>query len=337
MRPRRGSFRSPVILILVVVLAVVLIAVLYLGGRWLEEQNSLPESRGDYTQRYEYEDLIEYQGHTYRRKNGVVSILLMGIDKQSTRSDISGYRDGGQADFLRLLVLDSQKKQVVQFQIDRDSMTPITILGVMGNESGVRTAQICLAHGFGDGKEQSCELTADAVSGMLFGAPVDFYMALNLDGISVLNDLMGGVTVTLEDDFSAYDPTMTPGTTLTLMGEQAEIYARRRMEIGEGTNASRMVRQEEYIAALASMLYKRVSKDKEFIGVVYDQLEPYLTTNLSRGRLINEVWAAKEYDRVPSIKPDGVHEIADDGFVQFYPDLTPIEPILMDLFYQKVK
>ena len=31
------------------------------------------------------------------------------------------------------------------------------------------------------------------------GENIDFYLAMSLDGISVLNDLAGGVTVTLED------------------------------------------------------------------------------------------------------------------------------------------
>ncbi len=33
-------------------------------------------------------------------------------------------------------------------------------------------------------------------------------MAMDMDGISVLNDSVGGVTVTLEDDFSSLDPAM---------------------------------------------------------------------------------------------------------------------------------
>ena len=45
----------------------------------------------------------------------------------------------------------------------------------------------------------------DAVSRLLQGENIDFYLAASLD-ISVLNDLAGGVTVTLEDDFSAADP-----------------------------------------------------------------------------------------------------------------------------------
>lgn len=52
--------------------------------------------------------------------------------------------------------------------------------------------------------------------GKHLGEFIDFYVAMNMDGISELNDLAGGVTVTLEDDFSSIDPAMTKGTTLTL-------------------------------------------------------------------------------------------------------------------------
>ena len=56
-------------------------------------------------------------------------------------------------------------------------MTPITILGVLGDRSGVRTAQVSLSHGFGDGGAQSCEFTVDAVSNLLLGTQIDFYIA----------------------------------------------------------------------------------------------------------------------------------------------------------------
>ena len=36
--------------------------------------------------------------------------------------------------------------------------------------------------------------------------PLIFDVAMNMDGISELNDLAGGVTVTLEDDFLLHRP-----------------------------------------------------------------------------------------------------------------------------------
>ena len=317
--------------------AVVLFGLLYQGGRWLERRSEKPEVRGDYTQRYEYDNLIELDGVTYRQRKDVTTILLMGIDAETEGVAAQGYRNGGQADFLRLLVIDHTNNAVTQVQIDRDTMTPITVLGVLGNKSGVRTAQICLSHGFGDGKEQSCELTVEAVSNLMFGIPIDFYLAMNMDGISTLNDMMGGVTVTLEDDFSSLDSSMTKGTPLTLAGDQAEIYVRSRMNVGIGTNEARMARQELYVSLLAEQIHERVSADKEFAGLLYDDLSAYLTTNISRGRLINEVWNAREYERLAVVKPEGTHEVGADGFMEFHVDEAALQQIVIGLFYEEMK
>lgn len=309
---------------------------LYKGGRWLETRNAKPEARGNHLQRYAYGDTIEVDGATYRKKSGVSTILLMGVDQESDIST-NGNRNGGQADFLRLVVIDSETETVSQVQIDRDTMTPITILGVLGNRSGVRTAQICLAHSFGDGGAQSCELMAEAVSNLLLGSQIDYYIAMSLDGISVLNDWAGGVTVTLVDDFSALDAAMTQGTTLTLNGEQAEIFVRSRRSVGVGTNEARMERQQEYLSLLSMKLQERLSESKEEIGALYDALEPSLTTNMSRGRLINLLWEALDYTNVPVIEMEGVHEIGADGFMEFHADDGALGKTVLELLYTQVK
>lgn len=321
-----------------VLIAVAIALVLfYQGGNWLEHRTDKTEPRGDHTQRYAYDEQIELDGVAYRKRKDVTAILLMGIDTESVDSTGNSYRNGGQADFLRLLVIDDADKKVAQIQIDRDTMTPITVLGVLGNKSGVRTAQICLSHGFGDGQAKSCALTVEAVSNLMFGIPIDFYIAMNLDGISALNDMLGGVTVTLEDDFSSLDPLMTAGATLTLVGDQAEIYVRSRRNIGIGTNEARMARQELYVSQMLSLLYAHMKKDEEFVGALYDAIAPYLTTDINRGRLINEVWATRDYHRTVAIKPAGVHEMGSDGFMQFHVDEVGLQQIIVDLFFEKVK
>lgn len=322
---------------LAIVLGIAVLVGAYLGGRYLEKQNEKPETRGDYHQREAFEPVTTFGENTYRRRKNLTTILLMGVDSQTDAPESTGYRNGGQADFLRVVVVDSGRKLISQIQIDRDTMTPITILGVMGNRSGVRTSQICLAHGFGDGKEQSCQLTAEAVSNLLYGVPIDFYMAMQMDGISVLNDSVGGITVTLQDDFSMLDAAMTKGKTLTLAGDQAELYVRSRRSIGVATNEARMQRQEAYIAQLTDVLNNRFHDDKAFVGTLYDALDPYLTTNLSRGRLINETWAAREYEHAPLLKPDGSYEVGEDGFMQFHVNQAALEQAIVDLFYEQTK
>jgi len=160
---------------------------------------------------------------------------------------------------------------------------------------------------------------------------------MGLDGISTLNDLAGGITVTLEDDFSAIDPAMTKGTTLTLHGDQAETFVRTRRSIGVGTNEARMARQEQYIQKLATQLDAEVKQSQSFVLTAYDAMEPYLYTNIPRGQLANEVWAAKDYERMDTIKPEGTHEIGADGFMEFYPDAASLQQAVLQLFYEQVE
>ena len=314
----------------VLLIAVAILLGLYRGGRWLETRRNNPEPRGNYQERKANETTVTYDGIDYRQRKNLTSILLMGIDHDSGET-------GGQADFLQLIVIDDTAGTVKRLPIDRDTMTPITVLGVLGNRSGVRTAQVSLSHGFGDGKEQSCELTAEAVSNLLLGMPVDFYLAMNLDGIAALNDMAGGVTVTLADDFSAQDPAMAQGTTLTLHGDQAEIYVRSRRNVGVGTNEARMVRQEQYVAKLFAQLDTQMRSDQNFSGTMFDTLSPYLTTSIGRGRLINVVWLAKDYARQEPLSISGEHRVGSDGFMQFYADEASLYETVLDLFYEEVK
>ena len=303
---------------------------LYRGGRWLETRGNNPEPRGDYQKRKANETIVTYNEMAFRQRKNLTSILLMGIDNESGEN-------GGQADFLQLIVIDDTAGTVKRLPIDRDTMTPITVLGVLGNRSGVRTAQVSLSHSFGDGKEQSCELTAEAVSNLLLGMPVDFYLAMNLDGIAALNDMVGGVTVTLADDFSTQDPAMTQGTTLTLHGDQAEIYVRSRRDVGVGTNEARMARQEQYVTKLFAQLDAQMRSDQQFSGTMFDTLSPYLTTSIGRGRLINAVWLAKDYTRLEPLSITGTHRVGGDGFMQFYAEEASLYEVILDLFYEEVK
>lgn len=309
---RQKQYRGAAAALAVLVLAAVLF---FVGGSWLEKRSQKPETRTELPQ--ETAETMEVDGVTYRRRTDLTTILVMGIDHDS-EVEAEGSYQGGQADFQRLIVIDSKDKTVRQLKIDRDTMAEVTVLGMLGNPVGTTQMQISLAHGFGDGKEESCGYARDAVSRLLQGENIDFYLAMSLDGISVLNDLAGGVTVTLQ-------------------GDQAEIFVRRRMDIGEGTNEARMVRQEEYLAQLSAQLESRVQQDQQFTAQVYDALQPYLVTDLAKGRLVNEVWAAKDDTVEPAIALEGEHKVAEDGFTEFYPTEASIQKAVLTLFWEPVE
>lgn len=305
----------------------------YLIGSSLENQQHV-QPRGDLSERFEQPTVV-YQGKTYRKNAALKTILFLGIDSSENRVPSTVYvaRNGGQCDFLMLLVIDSQQKTVKSIQIDRDTMAEINVLGVLGNDLGTNTHQICLAHGFGNGGKQSCELTVLAVQRLLYGAPVDEYYALNLDAIPILNDILGGVTVTLEDDFSAYDASMTPGKTITLQGKQAELFVRSRLLVGDGTNASRMKRQQLFLETAIDDIKARLHQDAAIAEALFDGLTPYVVTSMSRGKTINTANKVSTYQMEPILMINGVHTVGTDGFIEFHTNEDAVLQLVLDVFY----
>lgn len=335
-RADRDTIRKKA-LIAIAGLAVCIVAAVLIGT-YLNPNRSNDEPKGDLETRFTPEPVVNYKGDSYQARKNLTTILLMGTDHYSDEDTEDSFRNGGQADFLVLLVIDEQEKRITPIQIDRDTLAEVTILGVLGNETGTRLTQICLAHGFGDGGKQSCSLQRDAVSRLLFGVNIPYYIAMSMDGISTLNDAVGGVTVTIADDFTKLDPQMKIGATITLNGTQAEYFVRNRMDIGVGTNQERGKRQTQYWDALVQLMDQRLKteEDTDFLHVMLNQVDPYLTSNMANGRLINEIWKDKEYSRQEMVHPQGEYTIGDDGFVEFHANEAALEELVMRLFYQKV-
>jgi anionic cell wall polymer biosynthesis LytR-Cps2A-Psr (LCP) family protein len=276
-------------------------------------------------------------GETYRLKDQLTTLLLIGVDRPSIHEPGGrGYQSGGQADYLLLLVVDDEAQTVSRLQIDRDTMAQIETLGITGHSTGVRTAQICLSYSFGDGREQSAQRTKDAV-GKLLGVPIDGYVAIGIDGIGALNAMAGGVTVTLEDDYSAYDPAMVPGATLKLTDAQAELVARFRVDVGDGTNASRMRRQNAYLSALTSALTLRADAEQGFLAACAEELEKFAITDVGRGRMVTTLRRAMKYARGETLHPPGSYTVGVDGFVEFHADARGLEEQVLILWYEPIQ
>ncbi len=300
------------------------------------EEEAYPEQRGQMSKDFGKLPTMEYQGKTYQMKPNLTSMLFIGYDKTDDAPTV-GFRQGGQADFLVLSVLDHRNKTVHQLQIDRDTMTNVAVLGVMGNKVGTRVMQICLSHGFGADDETNSKYTVDAVSNLLQGAPIDLYLAMDIRGINVLNDALGGVKVPIEDDFSAYDPTMVQGTTMKLQGQQAELYVRSRYHIGDGTNEQRMRRQQHFMDAAVKLVQERISAEASFADTLLDAIEEVSNTNVTRGRLINEINRAYKYDIRPADTLAGEYKAGDDGFMEFHASEESIISWIINVFYNPVE
>ena len=276
---------------------------------------------------------LDVDGVDYIGKTDMTTILFMGTDRQDSDRARARFREGGQADFILLVAIDHNEKQIHLLQIDRDCMAEIKTVGVFGNISGKRVEQICLSYGMGDGFEMSCELTADAVSKLLFDTEIDMYASLPLSGIGIINEALGGVTMKIPADYTRYDPALEKGAELTLTNEQAEYIVRGRKEIDDGSNAGRMQRQQVFIKAAPNQFKSKLRENINFADQFLDALDEVMIASFTRGRIINELNRAYQYDILPVETLAGEYTIGEDGFQEFHADEEALFAWVVDIFY----
>ena len=283
------------------------------------------------------EETVDINGVQCTPKKNIKTYLFMGLDSQGEAEAAGEYNGTGQCDTLQLLVLNEDDNTYTRLPINRDTMTDVKSLDTDGTYLATTYMQISLAHATGDGMETSCENTVDAVSGLLYGQPVDGYASLNMDAIEVLNHLVGGVTVTVEDDFSKEDPTLKMGETVTLTDEQAMHYVRGRMNVGDGSNEGRMRRQSQYLSALKAELAEKCQADSAFALDIYDALEPYMVTDLSRNDFIKLAASLVNAEEQEPLEIQGTNGEGKTGFNEFTVDQNSLADTVIQLFYDRVE
>ena len=277
---------------------------------------------------------ITVDGEKYVLNKNIQTFLIMGLDKFESDIDDTSYDNDQQADMLLLLVLDDEQKTCNIIQINRDTMVKVGVLGVAGQRINTVTEQIALAHTYGNGREQSCLNTSEAVSGLLDGIKVDHYMSVTMDAVPVLNDLVGGIEVTVLDDFGNYDPTLIKGETVTLKGEQALHYVRGRIGVGDNSNLSRMARQREYMDAFFSKARQLLDGDDSFSADVMTSLAGYMISDCTVSKLQELSKKAGEYELGEIYAMEG-EAVVGEEFMEFYPDEAALNSLIAKLFYVK--
>lgn len=314
----------------VIVLLVVVMMIAIYGIRSWENRTYAASGVSTVPESWELPD-ITHNGVVYEAKQRVEAYLLMGIDVTGPVVSRPGNYNGGQADAQFLLVLDNEAQSWQLLRLNRDSMVDVPVLDLRGDVIGYERQQLALAHAYGDGTNNSCRNTVDAVSMLLGGAQIDGYAALNMDGIAIVNDAIGGVTVTITSDFTAVDPTLVEGETITLDGQQAMEFVRTRKGVDDQTNLARMERQRVYLEAMKPQIL--ALSDEDIVQVV-DAVNDYLVTNISSQTVLNLAEKLRDYQELPELTIDGENTIEDEH-VAYILDEDSLQQVILQLFYQK--
>lgn len=274
---------------------------------------------------------ITRDGIDYYPRRDITVMLLLGIDQEGPVADSGTFTNPGASDAVMLLIFDDKNETWSILQLNRDTMLDIPVLGIGGKEAGTIYGQLALAHTYGSGLEDSCINTRKAVSNFLGGISIDYYIAMNMDAVAVLNDAVGGVTVTVTDDFSDVDPTITMGQ-ITLQGNQALNFVRDRQNVGDQKNASRMERHQEYMEGFREALQGKLNDGAEFVAEAYSAVAPYLVSDCPINTLTSMIERYEDYQFKGVITPEGENTVG-KTYIEFHADEEKLDELVIELFY----
>ena len=310
------------------VVVILVLVMMFSGLRLLESTVLSPEVPEQPTATRK---TITRNGVDYFPRQDITVMLVMGIDQYGPIEASDSYNNPGAADMVALLIFDEKNQTIDALALNRDTMLEMPVLGIGGREAGTFFGQLALSHTYGTGLEDSCENVRKTVSNLLYGIRVDYYVAMNMDAISILNDAVGGVTVTVEDDFSAIDSTIGTGE-VTLRGEQALNFVRTRKDVGNQLNISRMDRQKQYIESFVTSFRNSLNGEESFILKTYETVAPYVLSDCSINTLSNMLSRYSAYTINRIVTPEG-ENILGDTYYEFYLDEEKLDPLILDLFY----
>lgn len=154
---------------------------------------------------------------------------------------------------------------------------------------------------------------------------------MNMDGIAIVNDAVGGVTVTITDDFSEVDSSLTIGE-VTLLGEQALTYVQTRKDVGSQLNISRMERHREYMHGLMQAVTARIVENEAFATDLYEQVSDYIVSDCSVNVISGLMERCADYTLEEIISPVGENVLSEE-YYEFYVDEEALDELILRLFY----
>jgi len=324
----RKSFKIIVGILFFLIFSVSLVIIFRLTEKIIDFKN-----QADFSAHYSSsgEDRVFLDGSWYTRDEDLESVLILGIDAAGTLD--STRAESAQADFIAVLVIDKLNKSFRVLHINRDTMTEINQLDSADVSYGSFKAQLALAHAYGSTDTVRCRNAITAVENLLYGIDIHHYFSMTMDAIPVLNDAVGGVTVTLSEDMPALGEEALAGREVYLQGSDALTFVRWRSDDPTSSNLKRMERQRTYLNAMAAQ-YADASVDSAADTLL--EISQYFVSDYTLNQLsvLFERLQKYTYEGTASIAGEAVKG---DTYVEFYADEQALQRTVVDHFYKPEK
>lgn len=284
---------------------------------------------------------IRYKGKIYRYNSDILTFLVMGIDSKNqvkpADAPTKDFTKGGQSDAMFLAVLNPHTKELSLIAINRDTITDIDIYDKKGNFVGTEEMQLTLQHGYGDGRELSCERSVKAVSNLFYQLPIHGYCAINMSAIPLLNDAVGGVDVIALETLKYKDFSVKEGEALHLEGMDAFWYVKYRDTKLFNSAGFRLNRQKQYLNAYVAQAKKAVKKDMTLPISLYSTLSKYMVTDVTVDEVSYLATTVLDYnfgeENLYSIQGETIQA---EIFEEFHVDDKALYELILQVFYEEV-
>lgn len=280
----------------------------------------------------------EYNGKKYQYNNRVTTLLYAGLDAFDELKQTATYGDKARADSIMLIVLDEVSKKMSVVAINRDTMTEVHRFSRKGDDLGVYVTHLGYAYTNGDGGEASCENLKTAVSTLFNNLPIDGYMVSNQTSIVMINDLVGGVTVTVpNDDLAAKYPELTTGNVVTLDESNVRAYVQQRDTAVDFSNEGRIERQKSFVLSFMDEFGAMVKEDASSVWDSLEACSDWMQTDITKNKYLSLADAFSNTNLTPDSYyilegEDQLGELHDE----FYYDEDALQELIIKLFYREI-
>lgn len=278
---------------------------------------------------------VVYNGVTYAPNDHLSNYLFLGVDSRASMGSGTAAAPGnaGQADAIYLVSYDRVEKTRRVIAIPRDSMTEIETFSPDGTSLGFAKTHLSLQYAYGDGRAKSCRLMETAVSKLLLGVQMNGYVAVNLESIPYLTELVDYVDVTVPDDSLAdVDPAFQKGATVRLTADNTEEFVRTRDIDVSQSAITRMNRQMAYITGYANRVRELQQEDSGTVTRIYEGLSSHMVTNMTSDIFL-DLETAENTGEIETVPGEGQ---TGDAFDEYIVDQDQLyEMILKDFYNEK--
>ena len=331
---KRAAIVVGILAAVVIVIAIAAFAMMKSGENAVKQANTAEDIQSaDSAVTYDEGHTVEYNGKTYALNDNMVSVAIIGYDRQ-TEQVVPG-KSVGQADAVMVLAVNLDTGKTTGIGIPRDSM--VEVGEFMGDTfTGMSTMQLCLAYAYGDGGELSSQYTASAVSRELYNMPVSYYFSLDMDGVGALADAIGGVSLTPTQ--SIPNTNIVEGEPTVLFGSNALKYVQWRDTSVLTSSLDRQARQSQFVETFCKQALSSAQGNVGTLVNLYTTASNYAVTNLGLNEfsyLASSVLATG----ITSVNMTTLQGTMQQGdkFAEFYLDKTNVYETVLNVYYHEVE